>query len=238
MPGKITRGNCYLCGATVAKSRCKQHILTGHSCADADAQECALLKVEGAYDKNYWLYLDIPLDASLRSLDSFLRKIWLECCGHMSAFMIAWGRQVGKDRKIGELPVGAQLYYDYDFGSTTELKITVVDTLSRLKQRAAVRLLIRNEPYHFACRVCGQEATTICCECDGMEEASPFFCDACAQKHEEETEHSFFLPVTNSPRMGVCAYCGEEDVYTFDPARFQKIKLAGAAEKAEKKNKN
>jgi hypothetical protein len=54
-----------------------------------------LIKVEGAYQKEYWLFLDIALNATLEDLDAFLRQIWLECCGHMSGFYPTtdnWGR--------------------------------------------------------------------------------------------------------------------------------------------------
>jgi hypothetical protein len=43
---------------------------------------------------------------------------------------------------------------------------------------------------------------------------NPFFCDSCAEKHEHE---EMLLPVVNSPRMGVCAYDGELDVFAFKP---------------------
>lgn len=36
----------------------------------------------------YWLYLEMPARATLTDLDGFLRDIWLECCGHLSAFDI------------------------------------------------------------------------------------------------------------------------------------------------------
>ncbi len=38
----------------------------------------------------------------------------------------------------------------------------------------------------------------------------------------ESHPHDSALPIVNSPRMGVCGYCGEDDVYTFDPAPFLK----------------
>ena len=79
------KGNCYLCGAELGKVAMKNHILKLHD-DPAGEQECRLVKVEGM-DKRYWLLLDLPLTASLKNLDDFLRKIWLECCGHMSAFM-------------------------------------------------------------------------------------------------------------------------------------------------------
>ena len=47
----------------------KNHILKAHG-VEEGGQECRLLKIEGA-DKNYWLYVDMPVTGSLTSLDSF-----------------------------------------------------------------------------------------------------------------------------------------------------------------------
>ena len=33
----------------------------------------------------YWLHVEGRETASLQQLDSLLRRVWLECCGHMSA---------------------------------------------------------------------------------------------------------------------------------------------------------
>ncbi len=52
-----------------------------------DEREALILySFEGADDPRYWLYAEAQANASLRHLDAFLRKIWLECCGHLSAF--------------------------------------------------------------------------------------------------------------------------------------------------------
>lgn len=210
MARQMTKGHCYLCGAVVAKSGFQRHLSSKHFCEKADGQKCVLLRVESAYEKVYWLYLDMPLTSTLKTLDTFLREIWLECCGHMSAFFLGDGEEVGKTTKLGTLPMGLTLRYEYDFGSTTELQITLLRTVSRPKQRKAVRLLGRNLPLSFMCGECGEEAEYICCECDMMDEY-PFLCEECMQSHE----HEYVLPVVNSPRMGVCAYCGEYDVYEF-----------------------
>lgn len=212
---QTTKGNCYLCGATISKTAFKNHLEEKHSITTDDAQTCKLLKVEGAYKKEYWLYLDMPMNATLNALDRFLRDIWLECCGHQSAFFAGQYKQVPKRTTVGMLRDGCKLRYEYDFGSTTELVITVVGTSLRPKQRKAVRLLGRNEPPHFACASCGKEADVICCECRWAAE-NPFLCDDCAENHP----HDIVLPVVNSPRMGKCGYCGEYDIYTFDPASF------------------
>lgn len=50
------------------------------------------------------------------------------------------------------------------------------------------------------------------------ESENPFFCEACAEAHAHD---DMLLPVTNSPRMGVCGDCGELDTFsvpTFDKA--------------------
>jgi hypothetical protein len=66
-------GNCYLCGATLGKTAMKNHLLKVH--AESCKQKCTLLKIEGAWDKKYWLYIDIPIDETLECVDMFLRKI-------------------------------------------------------------------------------------------------------------------------------------------------------------------
>ena len=202
---------------TISKTAFKKHLLEKHNDAAGDAQTCKLLKVEGADEKAYWLYLDMPVSATLKTLDRFLRDIWLECCGHESAFFVGNYEQLSKNTMVGMLRDGLKLHYEYDFGSTTELTITVVGTLLRPKQRRSVRLLGRNEPIRFLCGKCGKEADWICCECEWADQY-PYFCEDCMESHP----HDSALPIVNSPRMGVCGYCGEDDVYTFDPAPFLK----------------
>jgi hypothetical protein len=44
--------------------------------------------VEGREFPMYWMHLEMPASLTLEDLDIFLRDIWLECCGHLSAFKI------------------------------------------------------------------------------------------------------------------------------------------------------
>ena len=67
-------GNCFICGKTIGKATGKTHAIKKHS--KNGTEDCMLIKVEEAYDKDYWLFVDIPMSASLDALDSFLRKIW------------------------------------------------------------------------------------------------------------------------------------------------------------------
>lgn len=209
-----TSGHCYLCGNVYGKGGIKTHLLKSHAQEGAD-QQCYLLKIEGAQNKDYWLYVDVPLTSSLSVLDTFLRKIWLECCGHMSAFQLSWDDQIPQTRKMKSFAVGDCLTHVYDFGSTTETLITVVAETTRKKQKESIRLLARNLPPAFTCAVCGKAAAHICTECV-YDSDNPFLCGACAEKHEHD---DMLLPVTNSPRMGECAYDGELDTYGFNPRK-------------------
>lgn len=208
-----SNGNCYLCGAEFGKTSMKTHLLKTHSEQNGE-QECCLLKIEGAYNKDYWLYVDIPVDKSLSGVDSFLRKIWLECCGHLSGFFDSGRSEIGKARKLNAFSVGDKLFHEYDFGSTTETLITVIGTIRRKKQKENVRLLARNIPQQFECGICGKPAAYICTECM-YDTDNPFYCAECGETHEHD---EMLLPVTNSPRMGECGYDGELDVFAFDPA--------------------
>jgi len=208
-------GNCYLCGANLGKAAMKNHIFKLHG-EDKSGQECYILKIEGSYIKGYWLYIDVPKDKTLSAVDSFLRKIWLECCGHMSAFLYPGHREIGMGRKLGSFAVGDKFLHHYDFGTTTETIITVMGNSIRKPQREIVRLLARNVPPVFQCKDCGEPAEYIGISYEDISK-SLFYCADCYEEYKESEDMSL-LPVTNSPRMGECGYGGEDDTFEFNPA--------------------
>jgi hypothetical protein len=67
-----------------------------------------------------------------------------------------------------------------------------------------IRVLARNEPPVIPCDKCGKPATQVCTQC--MHAGEGWLCDACAAQHD--CEDPMFLPVVNSPRVGVCGYTG------------------------------
>lgn len=208
MPKQTVHGNCFICGKTSTEIAMKNHVIKEHNDGD---EKCYLIKAEGAHNKDYWLFFTVPLEARLEAVDKFLRQIWCECCGHLSAFRID-RNEFAKSRQISVLTVGDKLLYEYDFGSTTEIMLTIVSEISRPKQRQKVRLLARNEPLLHVCSTCGVPATLMSSPWD-----NEFFCDACVKKVEDE---GYLLPIVNSPRSGECGYGGEEDKWTFDRQSF------------------
>jgi hypothetical protein len=100
------------------------------------------LVVEGERLPMYWLHLEVASSVTLEILDQFLREIWLECCGHLSAFTIdgvhycmdeqlfdlkGWhaGKQSMQTTLAKVMRPGQISAYEYDFGSTTALRLKV-----------------------------------------------------------------------------------------------------------------
>ena len=147
MTGRVrTTGDCGYCGKEMTARGLTLHL---RNCAarrkvieQADRggrslQDIYQLRVQGRYRREYWLHLEMCGDATLEDLDYYLRTIWLECCGHLSQFKIGGmlydhpgdfqefeSMDVSVDRLFG---VGLALFHEYDFGSTTELAIKVLD---------------------------------------------------------------------------------------------------------------
>jgi hypothetical protein len=192
----------------------KNHLFKLHT--EEEGQECCLLKIEGMYRKEYWLYVDIPVEMTLPYLDDFLREIWLECCGHCSEFYGQGHSDINETRKLGTFLAGDKFFHAYDFGTTTETVITAMGIIRRKPQKEIVRLLARNAPPVFQCASCGKTAKSICTVC-AYESDNPFFCAACGKKHDKGHGGGMMLPITNSPRMGECGYSGENDTYAFNP---------------------
>jgi len=133
-----------------------------------------------------------------------LRDTWLECCGHMSAFSDKEGDFDMDEELENVLIPGQKLIYEYDFGSTTELVLTVISEFKDTPKKSRVEILARNEAPQTKCSQCENPATTICVDC--IYDGAGWLCDDCAEAHECDSE--MFLPVVNSPRTGVCGYDG------------------------------
>ncbi|GHV93097.1 hypothetical protein AGMMS50268_36000 [Spirochaetia bacterium] len=219
-----TTGNCFLCGEELTKIKMKNHVLKSHL-SGQKGEKVLFIKVEGAYQKEFWLLLDIALNATLEDLDEFLRQIWLECCGHMSGFYPTTDNfgmdEFDMDTKIKTFAAGKKLLYRYDFGSTTTLLVTMLDNCIRPPQKDAVRLLARNVPPEIRCVKCGKPAECFCpvCDCEHGRETA-YYCEECYELHDCP-DKEYTLPITNSPRTCVCGYDGELDVWKFDPVKIK-----------------
>jgi hypothetical protein len=162
------------------------------------------------------MHLEVSADAKLEVLDRFLRDIWLECCGHMSMFSIQdkrysiapmadFDEKSMNARLDAVLTPGMTFYHEYDFGSTTHLKLKVVALEDKQIKNREIVVLARNEPPSYPCMSCNKTAAHICTECMLVGEGC--LCEECVDEHECGEE--MLLPIVNSPRVGECGYTGD-----------------------------
>ena len=81
--------------------------------------------------------------------------------------------------------------------------------LKRVEQIS--RKTVSDAPYQYSCEECGKPAELI----DVSRWPAVMYCEECSTGREEE---GVFMPVVNSPRMGICSYCGTYDQYQYNPA--------------------
>ena len=163
----------------------------------------------------FWVYFEVDSRNTLKKVDDFLRNLWLDCCGHLSAFKI--GEQTYSCDQQEEfndesmnfllhkvISPGMIFSHEYDFGTTTHLSLKCIS--EREGEIKKINILARNNPPYFPCHSCKKEpAQDICSQC--LWEEKSMFCAACVKKHK--CDEDMFLPVVNSPRMGMCGYTGE-----------------------------
>lgn len=238
----VSVGTCELCGEQFSKAAIARHLgkcVLQESSSSASGRQRKVrdilhLCIEGRHLPEYWLHVEMAAESEFATLDGFLRAIWLECCGHCSAFrfpepataraakkdlsLLAMFAEFDMDAMIQEeqeimdsalgtrVKVGDVFDYEYDFGSTTELRLKVLSQREAVMKRNEVRLLARNLPPEILCE-CGQPAEWVCTNCSW--ELEGWLCKKCSKRHPCGDE--MFLPVVNSPRVGVCGYCGPED---------------------------
>lgn len=225
-----TRGACAFCGREMTRGGLARHLRTCAKRQEAQAeadktrrhrQKLYHLQVQDTWSGAYWLHLEMRGNATLKDLDFYLREIWLECCGHLSAFEIgevsytqsfddsmSWREERSMNVRVDTLfTPGMEISYEYDFGSTTELTIKVVDVREgKPLTEHPIVLMARNKAFSPTCMVCGQPATELCTEC--MYEREDGRCELC-EEHAAEHEHDeMLMALVNSPRVGVCGYNG------------------------------
>lgn len=231
-----SRGTCLLCGKSYSKTGMTRHLQTcrqqnlagngGSGRRPGRKRQGYHLAVEGLDRPQYWMHLEIASNASLEALDFYLRREWLECCWHLSAFVIRGRYYFREDRGIWAdlrdldmegtlqeaLRPGTKFIHEYDFGDTTELALRVVSEGDIAVDRQGIRMLAQNDPPPIPCANCETLAAKFCTECY-WGKGNFFFCDSCSRLHaaDSPSHDEMFLPVVNSPRMGQCAYMGRDD---------------------------
>lgn len=228
------KGKCKYCGKEYAKGYMIRHL---RSCKmrkeilekETGRKNCGYftISIYGRYNKDYWLIIEVNENVRLSNLDRFLRDIWVECCGHLSSFEIDgtlydvcpsedefWGPP-SKDMEYKLKKVlreGMSFRYEYDFGSTTELVLDVSDYRKGADRKEYLTILSRNNPLEPLCDCCHEKKADYV-NTEWYDNVITFICQDCMTEkaNEGECDEDMFLPVCNSPRMGVCGYEGSSE---------------------------
>jgi hypothetical protein len=223
MVRETTKGTCSFCHATFSKGTITRHLTScpqRASNVNAGSQKQKKSKVfhlvvDGRDNPQYWMHINVPEEATLTALDDFLRQTWVECCGHLSNFAFAGTTYASyPDSEFGDksmriqvgkiLSPGQQFSYEYDYGTTTELRLKVISEAEEAVKGKSIQVLARNEPPTIVCDACGKPAEYVCSEC--IYDEGGWLCNDCAETHECGEE--MLLPVVNSPRVGMCGFTG------------------------------
>ena len=206
-----SEGRCLYCDELLSQAEIGRHLTKhlGHmekeSAREKQSNYCHV-EVEA---NEMFLHLLVKGDAPMKTIDGFLRDIWLECCGHLSGFGHKNFKIKMKDLVEDVFQPKIKIFHDYDYGTTTRVFLNAKKQyLLNLKEK--IILLSRNEPLKIICTSCKKNpAINICTVCCYEEIA--FFCKKCSAKHAETCEDFADyaeMPVVNSPRMGECGYTG------------------------------
>lgn len=228
-----TKGPCGYCGRVMTCTGLGRHLracgerrapAAGATAGNEPREVLHHLQVADTDGLGCRLHLEMNGSATLLDLDLYLRRIWLECCGHLSAFRIAgaeyslgdelgWGEERSIDEVAADDVFGAGLTftYQYDFGTTTQLSLRCLDQRRGQPTTAhPIRLMARNDPVEVPCGECGKPARSICMDClyEGETESAGYVCEDHAVAHATHDDYGSMMPLFNSPRTGVCAYDG------------------------------
>ncbi len=218
---KESFGKCLKCGEKLTEKMMCEHILRGCIAPGAADSEKKIyyIEVRDSYLPEYWLMLAVAEVSELKDIDTFLRNIWLECCGHLSSFDIYGSlydsegasddffNNPNMNKKIKSvLKEGYEFSYTYDFGSSTELDLKVLAVRKgMMPKNKRIELLAANIMPEAKCKSCKKPAIYVCPFC------SELLCEECSNDHEccDGYMEDVLLPIVNSPRSGVCAYCSK-----------------------------
>jgi len=211
MTPQVSPGTCLLCRAPVTKRGALKH---GMKCLQASGwptgkKPSLLISIQGRYERNYWLVVLARHDARLGDLDRLIRDVWVECCGHLSSFLVG-GVDYDSDDECStdamNVPLadlvspGSTFSYDYDFGSTTSLDLKVIGETPAAPPKGLLCLIARNNRPSIPCDLCGGDAGFTSTDLD--EETPCYYCRDCLSSADPETLDT----IANSPRNGVCGY--------------------------------
>jgi len=225
------KGKCYYCNKELTEKTIKRHMkncseiekrIDEKRTTDGKLRNQFIISIKPKEGGNkYCIYLSMDGALGLIHIDQFIRDIWVECCGHLSGFRIRgkFYQDNSLNNKIGDiLNLDDKFEYEYDFGSTTDLILEVIDIRLVPISFSQIEIIARNHDIKHECEICGAEAKYYSYEKEEWE------CEKCIDEDDDMVSEFDYC---NSPRDGVCAYEGnKESENTYLPGNNKKYKLS------------
>lgn len=207
-----TGGICTYCHAEISKN--SRSILSHlsdcqgkHRVVKSAGADYVLMLIQDKYSPGYWLVIKAKPDIPMKRIDKFIRDVWVECCGHLSQFSDKYSK-IPMTRSLTQVySEGHKIEYVYDFGSSTEITLSMIQRIQEVDDKE-ITILFRNKEPEFECSSCDKKAIATCPYC--VDEGVGFLCQSCMDKHKcvQEEGEDILSPFVNSPRAGVCGYTG------------------------------
>jgi len=225
------KAKCYYCNKELTEKTIKRHMkncseiekrIDEKRTTDGKLRNQFIIAIKPKEGGNeYCIYLSIDGTLGLIHIDQFIRDIWVECCGHLSGFGIRgrFYQDHSLNNKIEDiLNLDDKFEYEYDFGSTTNLILEVIDIRLVPISFSQIEIIARNHEIKHECEICGAEAKHYSYDKEEWE------CEKCIDEDDDMISEFDYC---NSPRDGVCAYEGnKESENTYLPGNGKKYKLS------------
>ena len=217
---KQFKGKCFYCEGEIIKNEAAKHLagcvrrqeaISKAGNQKGQSETLYHLRIQAIGLEEFWLDLEMRSSAILKNLDDYLKAIWLECCGHLSQFLTAGrrGDKISFGRRAGEVfGEGVALTHIYDFGTSSETMVTVIEARQgKPTTSRPIFLMARNVMPECKCIECERPAGWLCLDCLNEQEVWGSLCDEHAKTHPHNN-YGEPVKLVNSPRLGLCGYDG------------------------------
>ncbi|GAB7016321.1 hypothetical protein JCM10550A_16890 [Methanogenium cariaci] len=165
-----------------------------------------IIRIEDRHNPAYWLTVLARQNTLLSDLECLIKDVWVKGGDHLSAFVVGNETYLNTDTEMAVpladlIKTGSLFYYEYDFESTTELKLKVLGVTPVMPPEEQVCLIARNLRPSFTCSLCGEKAD-FSVTYSGEESPRGYFCMHCIKPVED----GYIRHIDNSPRNGAWDY--------------------------------
>jgi hypothetical protein len=190
---------CYICKKKFGKVKIHEHYIDCIKLKYKD--ESGIIVFMNSYsnisNNNYYFYLKIGINSTLKDLDKFIKKEWVECCGHLSCFNDINYKKINMNKKINEL-YNQNILYTY--GTETVVNIFIDSSLNCMSEKdKKIEILVQNEKPFIKCKLCDFDSKYIL--------NNDTLCEKCKDNGiDKYTFGDDIYLINNSPRIGLCDY--------------------------------